>query len=217
MQIGSEQWQQLIISGAAQLNITVTADQVQAFGLHARELIHWNRKINLTAIVEARELAVKHFLDAIAPLTWIPDQGELIDVGTGGGFPGIALSIMRPQQPMTLIDGSRKKISFIKHLIRRLGLEKVQALQTRVEDLGRQEAYQGRFQTVVCRAFADPSTVVRMTKELLAPHGKIVAYQGPNTNLNFNVADFEKDCQSEVIEYRLPVSDDPRRLVVFQF
>lgn len=217
MQIGSEQWRQLIISGAVQLNIPVTADQAQAFALHAGELIHWNRKINLTAIVEPRELAVKHFLDAIAPLAWIPDQGELIDVGTGGGFPGIVLSIMRPYQSMTLIDGSRKKISFIKHLIRRLGLDKVQALQTRAEDLGRRKAYQGRFQTIVCRAFADPHSAVRMTRNLLAPQGKIVVYQGPNIDLDFNPADVDRGCQVEVVEYRLPVSGDPRKLVVFRF
>jgi 16S rRNA (guanine527-N7)-methyltransferase len=217
MQVGSEQWRQLIISGAAQLDIAVTTAQAQAFARHARELIHWNRKINLTAIVDPRQLAIKHFLDAIAPLAWIPDKGALIDVGTGGGFPGIALSIMRPHQPMTLIDGSRKKISFVKHLIRLLVLENVQALQTRVEVLSRQETNKGRFQTVVCRAFADPSAVVRMTKDLLAPQGKILVYQGPNTNLDFTPEDFDKDCKSEVIEYRLPFSEDPRKLVIFQF
>lgn len=217
MQVGSQQWRQLIISGAAQLNITVTTAQARTFALHARELVLWNRKINLTAIVEPSQLAIKHFLDAIAPLAWIPQQGELIDVGTGGGFPGIPLKIMRPHQPMLLIDSSRKKISFVKHLIRELNLKAVQALQTRAEELSHREAFRGRFQSVVCRAFADPAKVIAMTKDFLAPQGKIVVYQGPNADLDFNPGDFDENCKSEIIEYRLPVFDDPRKLVVFHF
>lgn len=217
MQIGSEQWRQLIISGAAQLNITVTTDQAHAFAQHAGELIDWNRKINLTAIVEPRELAVKHFLDAIAPLPWIPHQGELIDIGTGGGFPGIPLKIMRPYQSMTFIDGSRKKISFIKHLIRLLGLKNARALHIRSEVLCRTVEFQGRFQAIVSRAVSDPCAIVRKTADLLAPDGKILVYQGPK-GASRSASDPDSShfgYHREVIDYILPVTKDSRRLCIF--
>ena len=129
MQIGSDLWRQLIVKGAAEYDIDVTPLQADQFARHAGLLLEWNRKINLTAIVDPVQVAVKHYLDALIPLTHIPHDGPLLDVGTGAGFPGLVLKIMRPDQPMALIDGSRKKISFIKTIIRQLGLPQIEAIQ----------------------------------------------------------------------------------------
>jgi hypothetical protein len=110
----SSEWKKMVLRGARQLGIVLTPGQLDCFAQHATLLLEWNRKINLTAIVDPAEMAVKHYLDAIAPIKHIPLQGHLLDIGTGGGFPGIPLKVMRPDQPMTLIDGVRKKISFVK-------------------------------------------------------------------------------------------------------
>ena len=184
MKLGSDAWKHLITSGAAQMGIEVSADQVEAFALHARELVLWNRKTNLTAIVDPQQLAVKHFLDAIAPLPHIPNQGALIDIGTGGGFPGIPLKVMRPDQPMTLIDSSRKKISFVKHIIRQLGLQKIEALHTRAQSLVLTDDHRGRYHVIVSRAVAEPAAILEIASGLPAPGCRIIIYQGPNTPEN---------------------------------
>jgi 16S rRNA (guanine527-N7)-methyltransferase len=217
MTIGSPAWIDLIVSGAAQLGIMVSAAQAQAFALHGKALIQWNRKTNLTAIVDPEQLAVKHFLDAIAPLAHIPDQGSLIDVGTGGGFPGLPLKILRPKQPMTLIDGVRKKITFIKGMIRRLGLSDITALHARAEALGQMDDHRGRYAAVVCRAVADPDAVARMTEGLLAPRGRIIVYQGPNAPALSAPIDEHRPVDTRrrtVVAYRLPFTEDGRKVVI---
>ena len=134
MQIGSQEWTAMLSEGAARMGLTVRPAQAAQFATHARLLLEWNRKINLTAITDPTQVAVKHYLDAIAPLDHIPPGGRLLDIGTGGGFPGIPLKVMRPDQPMTLIDGVRKKVNFVKHVIRALRLNRIEALHTRASE-----------------------------------------------------------------------------------
>ena len=220
MKIGSDAWLQVIISGAAQMGIEVSADQAEAFALHARELVLWNRKTNLTAIVDPQQLAVKHFLDAIAPLPHLPSQGALIDIGTGGGFPGIPLKVMRPDQPMTLIDSSRKKISFVKHIVRQLGLQNIEALHTRAQSLALTDDHRGRYHVVVSRAVAEPAAIMEIASGLPAPGCRIIIYQGPNTpeTQETEAADPQAGplhCQT--IDYRLPILNDRRKLVILSF
>ncbi len=208
----------MVRDGAAQMGIELSRTQVELFSEHAVLLLEWNRKINLTAIVEPAEMAVKHYLDAIAPLAHIPADGYLMDIGTGGGFPGIPLKIVRPDQPMTLIDSVRKKISFVKQAIRQLGLKSIQAHQTRVEALADQTSEQGKYKAIVCRAWTDLQEVVSLAQPLLAPSGSIVAYQGPEKG--DPKADIDPNAMSglriETFSYRLPISGDPRSVTVLQ-
>jgi 16S rRNA (guanine527-N7)-methyltransferase len=210
----SSEWKKMVLRGARQLGIVLTPGQLDCFAQHATLLLEWNRKINLTAIVDPAEMAVKHYLDAIAPIKHIPLQGHLLDIGTGGGFPGIPLKVMRPDQPMTLIDGVRKKISFIKQAIRQLGLQGIEAHQMRAEDLGRRPSEATQYQVIVCRALTDLSAIVTLSTPLLAPGGSIVAYQGAETgDLDFKpdgLAGFA--IQSHA--YRLPISDDYRSVTI---
>ena len=135
MVIGSKQWKRLIQTGAAELGISVPDIAVNCFAVHGRELFQWNRKVNLTAITEPYQVAIKHYLDAIVPATVLPRQASLLDIGSGGGFPGIPLKIMLPSLSVTLIDAARKKINFLKHAIRTLALDDIIAIQVRAEDL----------------------------------------------------------------------------------
>lgn len=183
MKIGSDQWIRMVLDGATRLNLEISAQQAAQFAMHAQWLMEWNRKINLTAITDSEEVGVKHFLDAVAPMAHIPDEGHLLDMGTGGGFPGIPLKIMRPAQPMTLIDSVRKKISFVKHVIRHLSLENIEALHTRAEDMVKPGSDRGKYDVVVCRALADVEGAVNLALPLLKPSGKIVLYQGPRKNM----------------------------------
>ena len=216
MEIGSSSWLDIIVQGAARMGVTVTADQARQFALHGRSLLEWNRKINLTAITEPEEIAVKHFLDAIAPLNHLPARGQLLDIGTGGGFPGLPLKVMAPGLSMTLIDGIRKKINFVKHVIRQLQLQNIQALQTRAEELVRDSGSAGRFDIIVGRALADLDRLLDLAVPLLAPQGRIIAYQGPHDAHDALIIRASRRFRTTVHQYHLPLIGDPRALTILQ-
>jgi 16S rRNA (guanine527-N7)-methyltransferase len=223
MEIGSSNWLDNIVRGAAQMGLTVTPGQARQFALHGQSLLEWNRKINLTAITKPEEIAVKHFLDAIAPLDHLPAKGRLLDIGTGGGFPGLPLKVMAPHLSMTLIDGVRKKINFVKHVIRQLGLQDVQALHLRAEELAQDRGSAGGFEIIVCRALADLDKLLDLAVPLLAPQGRIIAYQGPRQGGPTSggadgaiLTHGSRRFQTAVHAYHLPFIGDPRSITELQ-
>jgi 16S rRNA (guanine527-N7)-methyltransferase len=178
MQIGSKEWSDLIIDGARTFDIELNPDQTRQFAVHARELVHWNKTFNITAITDPREAAVKHFLDSLPAAHHIPPHATVLDIGSGGGFPGIPLKIFMPSLTVTLIDASRKKVNFLKHIIRTLKLEHIAALQMRAENLSRDGNYRNRFDVIISRALSALPTFARLAKPLLAPGGLIIALKG---------------------------------------
>ena len=223
MKIGSPDWLGIVTEGAAQMGLTVTADQARRFAMHGRCLLEWNRTTNLTAITKPEDVAVKHFLDAIAPLGHLPARGRLLDIGTGGGFPGLPLKVMLPQLVVTLIDGVRKKVNFVRHVIRQLELECIQALHARAEELGRDKAYMGGYQIVVCRALADLDRLFYLAAPFLTPEGYIIAYQGPRPDTppaaradGVRLTCGGRRFKTTVHDYRLPFSGDARSITIIE-
>jgi len=178
MQIGDSEWNRLILNGAETLGVQVSAFQVAQFGAHIRELLLWNRKTNLTAITLPSEVAIKHVVDSLAIARWIHPEASVLDIGSGGGFPGIPLKILMPSLSVTLIDSSRKKNSFQRHVIRTLGLVDIAARQTRVESLSAIPDCLNAFSVIICRAFTDLAHFVEMAMPLLAPSGMMIAMKG---------------------------------------
>ena len=178
MQIGSIKWKKLIYDGAGNLEIRVDSDQVEKFSTHAMELAKWNQKMNLTSITDPVEVAVKHFLDSMAPDSMIPLNASLLDIGSGGGFPGIPLKILKPSLSVTLIDASRKKVSFLKHIIRVLGLENIEAFHVRTEEFSKQAIFTGAFNAIISRALSSTTEFVLMALPLLEKDGIIIAMKG---------------------------------------
>jgi len=226
MQIGSKEWADLIIAGARTFNITLEYDQTRQFAAHARELIHWNKAFNLTAITDPMEIAVKHFLDSLAAAHQIPPDATLLDVGSGGGFPGIPLKILMPALNVTLIDASRKKVNFLKHVIRTLKLDHIEARQTRAEHLISDPRCLKRFNIVISRALSALALFARLAHPLLAPGGRIIALKGEADPKELN--DLLDDLGGEGIEasaighepgisvknYRLPFLNAKRSIIV---
>lgn len=219
MKIGSNQWIDLLMTGAKELGIAMDHSQASQFGRYALILQQWNKKINITSITDPMEIAVKHFLDSVAPSACIPQQGTLIDIGTGGGFPGVPLKIMRPQQPMVLIDGVRKKINFVKQVLRELHLNNIEALQLRAEDLIRDRTNTYQYDIIVCRALTDVDGILKLAAPLLKPKGRLVVYQGSQTAASkpyrggaaYRGTRF--DCSRKT--YSLPFSGHQRTIAVF--
>ncbi len=148
----------------ALFNIHLTSRQVMALVTYEKELLEWNQKFNLTAIRDAESIRTKHFLDSLScVLAWktsLPNQ--LIDVGTGAGFPGIPLKILYPNLKLTLVESVGKKAMFCQHVVRVLGLEQVEVIQTRAEDLGQNPQHREKYDWAIARAGGKPACVERI-------------------------------------------------------
>jgi len=178
MQIGSHKWQNLIYEGAKDLDIDTDKRKLEKFAIHALELMKWNQKINLTAITDPFEVAVKHFLDSIVPVQIISPNASLLDIGSGGGFPGIPLKISLPSLSVTLIDASRKKVSFLKHIIRILELKNIEALHIRAEEFANKPDVAKTFDVIISRAFSSMTTFAMTALPFLKKEGVIIAMRG---------------------------------------
>ncbi len=178
MKIGSKKWRNIIYEGAGKLGIPIEHEKIEKFSIHALELIKWNQKINLTAITDPMEIAVKHFLDAIAPIPHISPTGSLLDIGSGGGFPGIPIKICLPSVSVTLIDAGRKKINFVKHVIRLLALEKIGAVHVRAEDFAKKPERARYYDIIISRALSSMTTFAVTAIPFLQKDGVIIAMKG---------------------------------------
>lgn len=228
MEIGSSEWNDVLLEGGGKLGAKIGKVERELLTRHAHELIRWNTKTNLTAITDPYEIAIKHILDSIAPLPLISTDGQLLDIGSGGGFPGIVIKIFRPQLEVTLIDASRKKASFLSHVIRTLGLRNAKALHTRAEALAEDPLNSNRFDIIVSRALCDLSSFVAMALPLLSPCGILIALKGRADETELEIVQFRKDndlqwkkksCSEihtwriSLEKYRLPYLDAERSLV----
>jgi len=207
MEIGSSEWKNVIVEGAGRLGISVRSHQADLFAVHALMLDKWNQKINLSAIHSPLDMAVKHYLDAIAPLHFVRQGRHVLDVGSGAGFPGIPLKVMIPSLHVTLVDATRKKVSFLKHVIRELGLTDISAVHARVENLP--EALEGSFDVIVSRAFSSLADIAEKSLPFLAPEGEIIAYKGRDAAVDIQQAAITQDNGSTIF---VPEGNHSRRL-----
>ncbi len=166
------------MNGAETFGIDISQDKADQFVIHAGELIRWNKKINITAITNPLEVAVKHYLDSIAPANIILPGASMLDIGSGGGFPGIVLKILIPSLSVTLIDASRKRVNFLKHVIRTLKLKNIEARHIRSDELAGDPAIANSFDVIICRALCSLDAFVLMALPLLAKNGILIALKG---------------------------------------
>ena len=151
------------------LNLTLTEEQIEKFYNYMNLLIEWNKKINLTAIVEPKDIILKHFIDSLTIEKYIKKGETIIDVGTGAGFPGIPLKIAREDLKITLADSLNKRINFLNEVINKLNLKDIETIHTRAEELGKNKKYREKFDIATSRAVANMSTL----SEYLIPFIKV--------------------------------------------
>jgi 16S rRNA (guanine527-N7)-methyltransferase len=181
--------------GCRTLGIALDTQQLTQFEAYYRALTEWNERFNLTAITDYAEVQVKHFLDSLVALPLIAEEvGEplpltrpwhLLDVGTGAGFPGIPLNIVAPRLRVTLMDGTGKKITFLKEIVAQLGLAEVEVVQGRAEEMGNHPDHRGQYDLVTARAVAALNTLVEYLLPLVRRGGLAVIYKGASATQEF--------------------------------
>lgn len=166
----------LLLAETEKIGLSLSDEMVKAFECFALELIKWNSKVNLTAITKPKEIAIKHFIDSLYMAKYVSDEDRLLDIGSGGGLPVLPLKIVKPETGMTSVDAVGKKINFQRHVIRLLGLKKIEALHARIEDLHKTHA--GKFSLITSRAFTRLDNFVELASPLLEENGRIIAMKG---------------------------------------
>lgn len=147
--------EELFFSCCEKMSMQVDKESFEKLDVYAKLLIEWNEKINLTAITAPDEILVKHFIDSMMLLKYadIKENGTLCDVGTGAGFPGAVVSLLRPDLKVTLMDSTGKKLQFVDCVVKTLGLN-AEVVNMRAEDAGRKPELRERFDVVTARAVA---------------------------------------------------------------
>lgn len=169
----------ILKNGFERLNIPYSDKQLAQLTEYASLLKEWNEKINLTSITEDSEIAVKHFIDSASALTTGKVCGRVIDVGTGAGFPGLVLKIMQPDIKLTLLDSLNKRLTFLKEVTGRLGINDVEFIHSRAEDGGHKAELRESFDTVVSRAVAAMPLLSELCLPYVKKNGYFLALKGP--------------------------------------
>jgi len=161
------------------LNISLTSEMLDLFYEYYNLLIEKNKSVNLTAITKPEDVCLKHFFDSLSLTAFydFTNTESIIDVGSGGGFPGIPLKIFFPEKKIVLIDSLNKRVSFLNDTIRQLDLKNIIAVHGRAEDLGHDKNYREQFDLAVSRAVSNLSTLSEYCLPFVKVGGSFVAYK----------------------------------------
>lgn len=163
---------------ARKIDIMLSEEQLQKFYKYMKLLLEWNEKINLTAIIEPKEIILKHFIDSLSIIKYIKNKNSLVDVGTGAGFPGIPIKIVLPEIKVILIDSLNKRITFLNEVISQLDLKYIEAVHSRVEDFARNKEYREKFDVATARAVAQLPIILEYLIPLTKVKGNIICMKG---------------------------------------
>ena len=208
-----------LVEGATSFGIHLEENDIEAFDLYLRELLKWNRKINLTAIRTEREIILRHFLDSLSVYPYLPHATTLLDIGSGAGFPGIPLKMVKPSLEITLIDSVRKKVDFQRHIVRKLGLKGIEAIHGRVQDKGILKSLGGQFDIIISRAFADLRTFLILSFPFLKEGGRVIAMKGEVDSREIQCLSQMEEIQyrlQKIIPFFLPFTSFKRSMLLFE-
>jgi len=219
----------LLKNGIEKMDMEISDEQIEQFIRYKDILLEWNQKMNLTTITEEREIIIRHFLDSLSCIqtgylsikpTAEEKRGNMIDIGTGAGFPGIPLRIMLPEIKLTLLDSLKKRIGFLKEVCSELGLDNVEIIHGRAEDFGRDKNYRERYDYVVSRAVAALNILVEYCLPFMKVGGHFICQKGPK--LIEEIGDAEKAIKilggeiAEQIKIDLPFSNRDHHILIIE-
>lgn len=177
------EYKELLINGLNELGIPFNQNMIQQFEEYFDLLIKWNEVVNLTSITEEKEVIIKHFLDSLLVCRTIDlnQINNLIDIGTGAGFPGLPIKIVFPNIKVTLMDSLNKRIAFLEEVCKNLNIKGIECKHGRAEDLARVKGYRDSYDLVVSRAVSNLSTLSEYCLPFAKVSGKFIAYKSVNS------------------------------------
>ena len=200
-----------------ELEIGLSEKQKEQFFKYMNLLIEWNEKINLTAIVEPKEIILKHFVDSLTISKYIKENSYVADVGTGAGFPGIPLKILREDVNIVLVDSLNKRINFLNEVINELGLKDIKAIHSRAEEFGQNKDYREKFDVATSRAVANLATLSEYLVPLVKVNGMCLCMKGPDiedeANAGKKAVEILGGTITNIYKFNLPKSDIGRAVV----
>ena len=203
-----------------ELEIEIENHQLDQFYEYMNFLLEWNEKINLTAITEQDEILLKHFVDSLTILKYLKPEEKIVDIGTGAGFPGIPLAILKEDNHFTLVDSLNKRINFLNDVKEKIALENVTTLHLRAEEFGQSKIYREKFDVAVSRAVANLSVLVEYLLPAIKVGGKVICMKGSQIEEERKTAQFAiKELGGEVQkveEIYLPGTDMKRNIILIE-
>ncbi|MCL4457229.1 MAG: 16S rRNA (guanine(527)-N(7))-methyltransferase RsmG [Nitrospirae bacterium] len=201
----------ILKKGFSELGIKAADDIPGKFETYLHELKKWNRAYNLTALKDDEEIITKHFLDSLLYLKVIPEgQLSICDIGSGAGFPGIPMAIVRPELTVALIEPSRKKTAFLRHMKNRLSLQNIEVIESRIEDVKDR-----LFDIAVTRALFSVGDLIKKAGHILKEDGFFVLNKGPK--FEDEIKDISGDVKFEIFPIALPGASLQRNLIKVYF
>ena len=198
----------------SEINIEINENKIDMFYLYMQELLEWNKKINLTAIEDENEIILKHFIDSLTVQKYIKNAQNIIDIGTGAGFPGIPLAIVNEKSNIVLLN---KRINFLNNVIQKLELSNVKAIHGRAEDLAKIVQHREKYDIVISRAVAPFNVLL----EYMLPFNKVNSYTIAMKGSNIEEVDISNNAlkklggKIEKIEkINLPNTDIKRNIII---
>lgn len=202
--------------------IDLSDTQLEQFQIFYDYMIEMNQVMNLTSITEEDEVILKHFYDSMSVVKYYDfNQGEnVIDVGTGAGFPGIPLAILLPGIQFTLMDSLNKRITFLKDVVEKCGLKNVECIHSRAEELAKDEKYREKYDICVSRAVANLSILLEYCIPFIKKGGKFISYKSISSEEELSAS---KNAQNKLccklknnISFELPDTDNKRNFLIFE-
>jgi 16S rRNA (guanine527-N7)-methyltransferase len=216
--IMEKELKKILFEGAKEFNTDLNDQQLEQFLQYKELLKEWNEKFNLTAIEDDQDIIIKHFIDSLSILPFLPEKDfKTIDIGTGAGFPGIPVKIVFGKAKVTLLDSLDKRVKFLNEVIKVLNLNGITALHGRAEDYGIMKDFREQFDVAVARAVANLPVLLEYCLPFVKTGGVFLAMKGSSTE---EIGNSSKALQilggeiEEIKEITLPHSDMKRNIII---
>jgi 16S rRNA (guanine527-N7)-methyltransferase len=202
----------LLTKGLEELGLAPHEDLINAFMTFLSELKKWNTAYNLTGLKKDEDIVIKHFLDSLLYLKAMP-AGEIsvADIGSGAGFPGVPIKIIRPEIEMYLVEPTKKKCAFLNHIARRLGLKKTEVIEKRIEEIKVSRELSAPVDIVLSRALFDVKEFIKKASHVLKPNGRLILSKGPKVTEELETLG---EIRYELLDVRLPLTQITRHIIV---
>ena len=202
------------------INVEIEDVQVEKFYKYMNMLVEWNEKINLTAITEPADVIDKHFIDSLTIEKYIKENAKIIDIGTGAGFPGIPLSIVREDLNTTLMDSLNKRINFLDEVIKENDLKNVDTVHSRAEELARNSDFRAKYDVATSRAVASLNVLLEYMIPFVKVGGYCICMKGSNIDEELEKAKKALELLNAKVEkidtFNLPGNDYGRNVIVIK-